>query len=272
MVACAPRAWPVASNLGRNVSKFVAVILVAAAFAYTGRAALTSLFRGALWNVVQACVANHALTGAAFPCLEVNVSDGDQRGYAVLQSPFGRPDLILTPTRKVVGVEDPWLQTSAAPNYLEDAWNARGFLSHDRHRPLTHVDVALAVNSRFSRTQDQLHIHIGCLSRGAKRMFEALATELPEGKWFHFDKSIRGLRFSARLVAEDTLAGVNPFRLAAEGLPERIEDRSLMTMVLAGIELADGRVEFVLLAWSDDPDETVDQIAASNFLDHSCSS
>jgi CDP-diacylglycerol pyrophosphatase len=254
------------------VSIFVAVILVAASLAYTGRAALTGLFRGALWNVVQACVANHALTGAAFPCLEVNVSDGDQRGYAVLQSPFGRPDLILTPTRKVVGVEDPWLQTSAAPNYFEDAWNARGFLSRGRPRPLAHVDAALAVNSRFSRTQDQLHIHIGCLSRGGKRMFQALAAGLPEGKWFHLDTPIRGIRFSARRVAEDTLAGVNPFRLAVEGLPDRTEDRSLMTMVLAGIELADGRVEFVLLAWSDDPNETIHEIAATNFLDHSCSS
>jgi hypothetical protein len=32
--------------------------------------------RGALWRVVQPCVADHALTGAAFPCLDINMSGG----------------------------------------------------------------------------------------------------------------------------------------------------------------------------------------------------
>ena len=59
-------------------------------------------------------VANQGLTGAAFPCLKVDVSHGDERGYVLLRAPWGAPDLVLAPTRKIAGVEDPSLQNSGA--------------------------------------------------------------------------------------------------------------------------------------------------------------
>ena len=65
--------------------------------------------RQALWEVVRACLANYELTGMAFPCLEVNLTGGVEQGYVVLRPPFGAPDTILTPTRRIVGIEDPWL-------------------------------------------------------------------------------------------------------------------------------------------------------------------
>ena len=105
---------------------------------------------------------------------------GDERGYVLLRAPWGAPDLILAPTRKIVGVEDPSLQTSEAPNYFEDAWNARAFLSEGRQKPLARNDVVLAVNPRPWRSQDQLHIHIGCLSRRMRQRLQTLAPELPE--------------------------------------------------------------------------------------------
>ena len=149
--------------------------------------------RGALWQVVRTCVAVHALTGAAFPCLEVNISDGDERGYVILRSPLGKPDIILSPTRKIVGVEDPSLSTLDAPNYFEDAWNARGFLYDAHRKPLARDDVAVGVNSRYSRSQDQLHIHIGCVSREARQTIRTIAPELSENKWVRIPETIRGL-------------------------------------------------------------------------------
>ena len=103
--------------------------------------------RGALWEVVQTCVVNHTITGFAFPCLEVNTADGEDRGYVVLRQP-GTRDIVLAPTKQVVGVEDPWLRTAEAPNYFKDAWDARSFLSELERRPVGHQEVALAVNSR----------------------------------------------------------------------------------------------------------------------------
>jgi CDP-diacylglycerol pyrophosphatase len=110
--------------------------------------------RDILLQVARPCVANHAVTGFAFPCLEVNTSDGGGRRYVVLRRP-GLRDIVLAPTRPVVGLEDPWLRTAAAPNYFQDAWSARRFLQELRQRQLAHDDVALAVNSGLSRARSR---------------------------------------------------------------------------------------------------------------------
>ena len=233
--------------------------------------------RGALWKVVQTCVANHALTGRDFPCLEVNVSGGAERGYVILRPPLARPDVILAPTRKIVGIEDPSLLISGAPNYFEDAWNARDFLSKAHRKPLGREDVALAVNSRPTRSQDQLHIHIGCLSSQAKQTLQALAPDLPANRWVRIGKPLnlgapaQSPGFWGRRVDQETLAGVNPFRLAAEGRPDLGANRSRLMIVVAGIRLADGRGGFVLLAAHNDSAGPSDQLSAEDFLDNSCS-
>jgi len=220
---------------------------------------------------VQICVANHALTGAAFPCLEVNISGGEERGHVILRPPVGKPDLILSPTRKIVGVEDPSLSTSEAPNYFEDSWNARGLLSDSSQKPVRHDDVAVAINSRFSRTQDQLHIHIGCISREARQTLRGIVPELSESKWGRVRETIHGLKFWGRLVAQETLAGVNPFRLAAEEPNDETENKAMLTIVVAGAQLAHGRDGFVLLASHNDPSGPKTQFSVEDFLDSSCS-
>jgi CDP-diacylglycerol pyrophosphatase len=188
-----------------------------------------------------------------------------------LRPPVGKPDTILSPTKKIVGVEDPSLRTLAAPNYFENAWNARAFLSDSVQRPLAHDDVALAVNSRLSRTQDQLHIHIGCISRQAKQALQAIAPQLPGNKWAPIKERIQGFEFWGRRVAQETLAGVNPFRLAAEGFPDETKSGAQSTIVVAGTQLADGRNEFVLLVSRPDPFGLSRPFAAEDFLDASCS-
>jgi CDP-diacylglycerol pyrophosphatase len=104
-------------NCSRSAaSRIVAVLCIGATFAFGAQAAAMDASRSALWKVVQACLINHGLMGAAFPCLEVNVSDQTGRGYAILRLPFGASDPMLAPTRGIVGVEDPSLEALDAPN------------------------------------------------------------------------------------------------------------------------------------------------------------
>jgi CDP-diacylglycerol pyrophosphatase len=163
---------------------FVASSFIVGLVAFGGGGAVE---RHALWQVVRACVADHQSTGAPFPCLAVELSGGIDRGYVVLRPPFGAPDTILAPTRQVLGVEDPWLQSPAAPNYFAAALQARSFVKRlDGSEPRL-SEVALAVNSRFTRTQDQLHIHIGCASPQVQQAMRRLAASMKVGEWARVD-------------------------------------------------------------------------------------
>jgi CDP-diacylglycerol pyrophosphatase len=133
-----------------------------------------------------------------------------------------------------------------APNYFADAWSARKFLQDAPHEPLPHDGVVLAVNSRQSRSQDQLHIHIGCLSSSAKRTVMAVAPGLPADRWIPVGRPFHGLEFWGRLLAQENLVGVNPFRLVAEAWPNRFEDKSQLTIAVVGTELSQGREGFSL--------------------------
>ncbi len=106
-----------------RILAIVAVVTVSAAFG----AYAMELHRMALWQVVRACVADTKLTGKPFPCLKVDLSGGEAQGSVVLRPPLS-DDTILAPTRRITGVEDPFLQSPEAPNYFDAAWRARAFL------------------------------------------------------------------------------------------------------------------------------------------------
>jgi hypothetical protein len=87
----------------------------------------------------------------------------------------------LAPTRKILGVEDPYLQSSAAPNYFADAWEAWLNLNGERGRT-PDLGFALVVNSALARSQDQLHIHMGCLAPSARSALDAAVPRLAIGR------------------------------------------------------------------------------------------
>ena len=220
--------------------------------------------RQALWHVVRACVTSHGLTGAAFPCLAVHEGSGENEGYIVLRPPVGPPDTILAPTRKIVGIEDPWLQSGEAPNYFEDAWNARGLanaLGDDR--------AALAVNSRFVRGQDQLHIHIGCMFPGVRERLAAAAPRLPVGEWTRVASILPGADPWVYRTASADMAKIAPFRLIASKLTASADERAGVTMVVAPLAIA-GRNEIVVLAARVDPADHQTWIAAEDVVNARC--
>lgn len=259
-----PRGRAAGGSIGLRRSVLLAVVALA-----TISAAAAVENREALWGVVQMCQINHEITGAAFPCLEANVTDGARHGYVILRPPLGNPDLILSPTLKISGVEESGLAAEDAPNYFDMAWSARSILARDGREPLTREDIALAVNSALARTQDQLHIHIGCLSKDVKQSIAVLATELSPSRWRRLTLPIKGMLYWARTIDQDTLAGVNPFRIVAESLPDARADRGAVNIVVAGARSVAGRGDFVLLAGIDDR-SSPHRPAGSDVLSRAC--
>jgi CDP-diacylglycerol pyrophosphatase len=224
--------------------------------------------RQALWLTVQACVADYKLTGAPFPCLSVDLAGGEDRGYVVLRDPLGPTDTILAPTRRVSGIEDPWLRSPAAPNYFADAWRARTLLEGRDGRPPAPDEFALGVNSALTRTQDQFHIHLGCLAPAVKRWLPDLASKLPVGAWTRAGV-IAGSSFWALRTGQVDLENLEPLRLAA-GAPGGGRNLARMTLVVAETRIVDSE-ESVLLASYPGESGSRGHASAESLLDLACS-
>jgi CDP-diacylglycerol pyrophosphatase len=225
--------------------------------------------RQALWQIVRACVADYQTTGAAFPCLAVNLSDGIDRGDLVLRPPFGAPDTILAPTRKVVGVEDPWLQSPAAPNYFAAALRASAFVKRPDGSSPKLDEVALAVNSRFTRTQDQLHIHIGCAAPRVREALPALAASMKVGEWARVRSLVPGAELWGMRTGRSDFDQFEPFRLAAERLAIDNANLNRMMVFVVGTQVA-SRDELVLFVADDSRQPRSRRFLAEDFVDPGC--
>jgi CDP-diacylglycerol pyrophosphatase len=226
--------------------------------------------RRALWEVVRACMADYDLTGQPFPCLAVEPNGGGERGWVVLRPPVGTPDTILAPTRKIVGIEDPWLQSGEAPNYFQAAWKARALVKTADGRALTREETALAVNSRFVRSQDQLHIHIGCLKPGVRRALSARAPQLTAKEWTPLGPLVWGADIRALRVEGVDLAGLNPFRAAAGAFALDRSDPTDLLIVVAALDAAADSGEFVILAAQAAAKASRHPPAADEIIDPAC--
>lgn len=184
---------------GRRMLLIAAALLGSAALAYAANLAS----RNALWEVVRVCALDKATTGSPLPCLEVR---GD---YVVLRPPVGAPDTILAPTRRIAGIEDPYLQSPEAPNFFALAWDARRWLSPEP--PAERA--AVAVNSRLARSQDQLHVHIGCLAPEFAGRLGDRALGPATRTWFRGPDMAPGLELWTYRTGAKDWRGLSPFRL-----------------------------------------------------------
>src|SRR3984957_16275709 len=239
----------------------VAVLTVSAAFA----AYAMELHRMALWQVVRACVADYKLTGTPFPCLEVNLTGGEERGTVVLRPPLSE-DTLLAPTRRIKGIEDPFLQSPEAPNYFDAAWRARTFLKNGDGQAPGRDAIALFVNSAIVRTQDQLPIHVGCLFPSARTTLAAAAPMVPMGEWAQIGPVVPHTMFWAYRIPGTELANVNPFQLAAEELGDKTNGPGDLTVVVVGIRV-DSDDQFLILASYAKAPHAWWPVGADNLLD-----
>ena len=225
---------------------------------------VAALDRSVLWRVVQACMVNKVVTGAAFPCLDV-----DRSGFVVLRPPLEATHVVVMPTRHVMGVEDTSLQSGEGPNLFAVAWDARHYVATSAPRPLDLDDVALAINSQPGRTQDQLHIHVDCVRAQARDALFRQAAAIGTAGWTPLRHLLAGGRYQAILLPAESLAAVNVFRLAASGLKLRPDELHKMTIAVIGAAFHDGRHGVYVLAGRTDL-ERDDAAQGENLLDHTC--
>jgi CDP-diacylglycerol pyrophosphatase len=149
----------------RKVTSFAATMgLILAPIANLPHSA-SAANRGGLWAVVHdICVPAYQSIGVGFPCAEVSIADGLERGFAVLRLPSSATHVIVVPTTRISGIESPALLKENAPSYWQAAWGARRFVEEGARRRLPRDKIGMAINSVASRSQEQLHIHVACIA------------------------------------------------------------------------------------------------------------
>jgi CDP-diacylglycerol pyrophosphatase len=162
----------------------------------------------------------------------------------VLKDRNGDSQFLLIPTDRVAGIEDPAVRGNHAPNYWEAAWVARRFVEERLSKTLSSDEISLAINSRWARSQNQLHIHIDCVRPDVREALRALQPQVGSA-WSRV--VIAGQDYDIRSLNADDLHNKNVFDLVADQLPPgQLMDQE--TIVLVGVAASrDGKNEFDLI-------------------------
>ena len=204
------------------------------------------LDRGLLWRVVhQVCVPG-AQHGNPAPCSLVDVSNGEDKGIAVLPVPLKKSEILIVPTRRITGIESPLLR-GAGPNYWNESWQQRPLLEARAGHKIDRDWIGMAVNSQFGRSQDQLHIHLDCIRPDVRNTLKANEAR-PRLGWSTITFSSIGHTYYVRRVVGADLSEVDPFRIASDEIPDIHHDLGPETIVVVGARFSDQTVGFYVLA------------------------
>ncbi|QDH18069.1 CDP-diacylglycerol diphosphatase [Swingsia samuiensis] len=199
--------------------------------------------RNALWQIVDGrCRVDHLHA----PCTEYDA----QQGFALLKDIKGRGQYLLIPTQKTLGIEAASLLKPDTPNYFLQAWLKRSYVEKRYGFKIPDQDLALAINSISGRSQDQLHIHIDCLTAYTRAKLDQ---NMFGSEWS--DISLYGHLYRAKRISSLT---PSPFQDLAEP-----EDMGKHTLVVT--PAAQGG--FILL---DDQARALDWGAGEELQDHQC--
>ena len=216
--------------------------------------------RDFLWKEIGGvCVPAYKAEDVYGPCAMVNL-DHDYAIYKTNNDPY---QYLLIPTGKVTGIEDVKLQQATEPNRFYDAWQSRGFMTQQLNKPIKEHMIALAVNAANARTQDQLHVHISCLSPEARKIIARMPVRQLNGAWSDAPVEIGAYRYFYKKLSLDELKKQNLFIAVKE-----IVDREKGVLAYTGIGLVNLDPDnFLLLAGIGTEQRGV---AAERLQDHRC--
>ncbi len=181
----------------------------------------------ALWHIVsQQCVPHQQQQQNPSPCLAVDLD----RGYTLFKDRNGPLHDVLIPADKVTGIEDPALGRQLLPHYFAQAWRHRSVLSDGLQQPIPDAFLSVAINSRYGRSQNQLHVHIACLRPEVFATLNRHSNDLT-AQWQVLPTRLKGHTYSARTLTAtdaDTLDPLAVLREYVEAQGEAMSQYSLL--------------------------------------------
>jgi CDP-diacylglycerol pyrophosphatase len=201
----------------------------------------------ALWRIVHdACVPHIEAGDGPKPCETVDLNDGVGEGVAILKDLVGVAQMLAIPTRRITGIEDPQMLAPDAPPVFAGGWKAKALVEARLGRTLPRGAIALAINSKWARSQEQLHVHVDCVS---KPVATALADYRPafDDHWRAMTVPLAGRIYFARRLDSADLRDAAPLRLLADGVEGAKANMGAYSLAAVGATF-DGKPGFILLA------------------------
>ena len=203
----------------------------------------------ALWRIVHdSCVPHEEAGRGPRPCETVDLAGGVAEGVAILKDLVGVAQMLAIPTRRISGIEDPQMLQPDAPPVFADGWNARALVeARLGGKALPREAIALAINSQYARSQDQLHVHVDCVAEDVVKALADYRSALDD-QWRAMTVPLNGrVYFARRLDSADLLDREPLLRLLADGLPGAKDHMGAMSFAAVGADFG-GKPGFVLLA------------------------
>jgi CDP-diacylglycerol pyrophosphatase len=175
--------------------------------------------RDTLWRIVDTSCIPAAASGGTGRCAEVSIPrQGPEAGHVVFKDRNGPLQYLLMPTRRVTGIEDPFLLTAAAPDYWGEAWKARRWMETTHGAPLPREAVSITLNSAWGRSQTHLHLHVSCVRDDLRERLR----EVPQGRspsWAALPGGWQGHPYEVRRIVATALDGQDLFEDTARDHP-----------------------------------------------------
>jgi CDP-diacylglycerol pyrophosphatase len=201
----------------------------------------------ALWQIVHNECVPHIEGGLGpKPCERVDLDGGVAQGVAILKDLVGVSQMLAIPTRRITGIEDPQMLAPDAPPVFAVAWGAKPLVEERLRRALPREAVGLAINSKWARSQQQLHVHVDCVALPVIKALAGYASAF-DSEWRAMTIPLQGRVYFARRVDSVDLADVAPLKLLADGLEGARANMGAYSLAAVGATF-DGKPGFVLLA------------------------
>jgi CDP-diacylglycerol pyrophosphatase len=226
------------ANRGWNACSFRAFVAGA-----VGAAALLTILpvhapaapnpRLRLWERAEACVEQAKHRAIKYPCVKVSKSEN----YAIVHdTEVGKQGVyMLLAAIRVTGIEDPLVLVPPVRAFFSFGWDA--LMSEIKRHP---SELAMAINNKASRTQDQFHIHLGCVTADVRAAIDKLQLS---SSWQANALKVKGRTFD--VIEVDSLAQ-SPFLLLKAYLDSLTPKQQIGDYSMAVIGQASGK--FVVLA------------------------
>ncbi len=180
------------------------------------------------------------------PCVSVDLSHGDLAGVAILKDQNGIAQMLAIPTRRITGIEDPQVLAGDAPNVFAAAWKAKALVEARLHHHLPREAIAIAINSEWRRSQEQLHLHVDCLAKNVADALADSALALDE-TWRGMTVGLNGRKYLARRLDSADLSDAEPLKLLADGIDDARAHMDDYSLAAVGATF-DSKPGFILVA------------------------